>query len=175
MEGREITDIFVAPSQVTSAWPPAQTEFNHLVELSESDATVSGVVCTYKLFEEPRYNATLEGGSIVTAITLTRDDDPDGDSGGRDDDPERALTDHRLPSWNVFTGWRIDQLHLVGRTALRDDPQATCARWMSQQFPDHVYNDVGLLVPPRTYGDNPPTMPVQPQYPEWIPPASADR
>ncbi|WP_169801606.1 hypothetical protein [Millisia brevis] len=170
--GWQISGTYVPTGDGRNTWPSPPTSFQHLMDVSSSSDEVTGVVCTYSVLEEPRYNPSLEGGYTTTLIRLTRNDQPDGPVGTPDDDPSTALPEHRIPSWNVFEGWTIEQLYLDDNSSLHDEPRAGCARWMNQQFPDHIYNDAGLLVPSHTYSDNPPTMPMRPQYPEWIPPAS---
>ncbi|MDV7243075.1 MULTISPECIES: hypothetical protein [Rhodococcus] len=149
----------------------AGTNFTHLTDWATTDSQVGATVCTYALFTEPAPNMTLNPLSVAFRIELERTDEEPGQAGIPDTDPaQEDPRAHRVPTWNVFDGWKITKLLYL--RLLTDDviPQG-CTDWWRQQFPAFTENPSGTLAAPP--GFEPPTMPVAVQYPEWIGPTDA--
>ena len=107
--------------------------------------------------------------NMAFRVELERTDDDPGQPGVPDADAaEQDPRAHRVPTWNVFEGWKVTKLHYLRRLNGDVIPQG-CTDWWQQQFPAFAPNASGNLVPPA--GFEPPTMPVAVQYPEWIGPA----
>lgn len=146
------------------------TSFNHMMTLEATETVVSATVCNYLITDTPRRNGSIDGGYGTYQFRLTRNSEPDATPGAPDNDQANTRQDHRTPSWNVFEGWTIERLYATTPpTDLGTEPVTQCAAWINQQFPDFIYNSAGILMPPVRFEENPPTHPVLPQYPEWIP------
>ncbi|TQC45252.1 hypothetical protein EEB14_32875 [Rhodococcus sp. WS4] len=149
----------------------AGTNFVHITELATTDSRVAATVCSYELFSEPHANITLNPLSAAFQVELEHTADDPGQPGVPDADAaEQDPRAHRVPTWNVFEGWKIAKLHYLRRLNGDVIPQG-CTDWWQQQFPAFAPNASGNLVPPA--GFDPPTMPVAVQYPEWIGPANS--
>lgn len=150
----------------------AGTNFAHIADFATTDSSVAATVCSYEIFSEPHANITLNPLNAAFRVELERTADDPGQPGVPDTDPARQdPRANRVPTWNVFEGWKITKLHYLRRLDGDVIPQG-CTDWWQQQFPAFAANASGNLVPPP--GFEPPTMPVAVQYPEWIGPANSE-
>ena len=148
------------------------TNFAHITSYEESGPDIGATVCSYNLHADPGTNLSVEGLNIAFRVELERTADDPGQPGVPDTDPaQQDPRAHRVPTWNVFEGWKITKLHYLRRLNGDVIPQG-CTDWWQQQFPAFAPNASGNLVPPA--GFEPPTMPVAVQYPEWIGPANSE-
>ncbi|MFC0454724.1 hypothetical protein ACFSUH_27655 [Rhodococcus jostii] len=145
------------------------TSFAHITAYESTETSVSATVCNYQLFPQNGTNISLNPLNMAFRVELERTDDDPGRPGVPDADAaEQDPRAHRVPTWNVFEGWKVTKLHYLRRLNGDVIPQG-CTDWWQQQFPAFAPNASGNLVPPA--GFEPPTMPVAVQYPEWIGPA----
>ncbi|KAF0961335.1 hypothetical protein MLGJGCBP_05614 [Rhodococcus sp. T7] len=148
------------------------TSFAHITAYETTENSVAATVCNYYVFPQNGANISLNPLNMAFRVELERTADDPGQPGVPDTDP--AVQDpraHRVPTWNVFEGWKITRLHYLRRLDGDVIPQG-CTDWWQQQFPTFAANASGNLVPPP--GFEPPTMPVAVQYPEWIGLANAE-
>ncbi len=144
----------------------------YIADFATTDSRVAATVCSYELFSEPRPNITLNPLNAAFRVELERTAADPGQPGIPDTDPaQQDARANRVPTWNVFEGWKITKLHYLRRLDGDVIPQG-CTDWWQQQFPAFAANASGNLVPPP--GFEPPTMPVAVQYPEWIGPANSE-
>ena len=148
------------------------TNFLHITEYEETGPGIGATVCSYNLHADPGPNFSVEGLNAAFRVELERTADDPGQPGIPDTDPaQQDARANRVPTWNVFEGWKITKLHYLRRLDGDVIPQG-CTDWWQQQFPAFAANASGNLVPPP--GFEPPTMPVAVQYPEWIGPANSE-
>jgi hypothetical protein len=148
------------------------TNFLHITAYDETDPGIGATVCSYNLHADPGPNFSVEGLNAAFRVEMERTADDPGQPGVPDTDPaQQDPRAHRVPTWNVFEGWKITKLHYLRRLDGDVIPEG-CTDWWQQQFPTFAANASGNLVPPP--GFEPPTMPVAVQYPEWIGPANAE-
>ncbi|MFC9361349.1 hypothetical protein ACFTZB_32815 [Rhodococcus sp. NPDC057014] len=148
------------------------TSFAHITAFESTEASLAATVCNYSIFLQAGTNISLNPLNMAFRIELERTADDPGQPGVPDTDPaQQDARAHRVPTWNVFEGWKITKLHYLRRLDGDVIPQG-CTDWWQQQFPAFAANASGNLVPPP--GFEPPTMPVAVQYPEWIGPANSE-
>lgn len=143
------------------------TWYRHIIEYSDNSNSVSAIVCSYRLYQEPN----VYGSSIVLSdaarIALVNTAELPGKPGIVDTDVEghdpRA---QRPPVWNVFGNWKITSYTSILGTEI---PQG-CIDWWKQEFPMFVPDNLGSRALRSPPGYVMPTMPMAVQYPEWIGP-----
>ncbi|QDQ89714.1 hypothetical protein FND50_02250 [Rhodococcus sp. WB9] len=148
------------------------TSFAHITAFESTGASVTATVCNYHVFPENGANISLDPLNMAFRVELARTADDPGQAGVPDTDPaQQDSRAHRVPTWNVFEGWKITKLRYLRRMD-GDVIAQGCTDWWQQRFPAFAPNAAGNLVPPA--GFEPPTMPVAVQYPEWIGPANSE-
>ncbi|MGC0366839.1 hypothetical protein ABH922_004823 [Rhodococcus sp. 27YEA15] len=143
------------------------TNYFHIVDLVESDHSVSATVCLYTIQSIENSSDRGEVFSTATYISLENSEASPGPPGLIDRDIAAHDAAAKFPpDWNVFGTWRAEQL----RVLTADEVPRGCTQWWSERFPEYVKRtpDSRTLVPPEGYV--PPVMPVAVQYPEWIGP-----
>lgn len=162
-----VEDFFVSNRPDGSLQKP-MTSFKHLADLDDSSRSVKATVCDYWVDVEGEPNAGPEQLHGAWQVELANPEGDPGRPGIADGDGlSHDLRGGKVPTWDVFGSWKINVLRYI---PLEKIPPV-CADWWQERFPTFVHrNEYNALYAPPGYV--PDTMPVAPQYPEWIGPST---
>lgn len=162
-----LIDPYLVNEEPTDPEKLAFTSFHHIVDFEFTEEQLRATVCGYAIDVPENASAGPKALGNAWRIGLRNTVDNAGATGQPDDDPAYDEPAHRIPDWNVFGTWEIDELRRVPGTEIPD----VCATWWKERFPTFVRRD-GLNFFDAPEGYVPETMPVAPQYPEWIGPST---
>lgn len=139
------------------------TAFLKIVDFQYTAGSVTGDVCRYVLYPAPGHPTVFRH---VARVRLHNPASDPGRAGPVDTDPNNSDPHaRRVPTWNVFGEWKIDQVEYL---TVKHIPDA-CTSWWKSEFPAYIQPPgEKILLEPE--GVTPPTSPVLTQFPEWIDP-----